>query len=263
MDKILNTISHSEMLLKCMRIAGKAVMEIYNDDSFWVESKADESPLTSADLLANKIIVEHLTPTGIPILSEESKKDAYSVRKDWTQCWIVDPIDGTKEFIKKNGQFTINVALAIDGKSILGVVYAPAIDKLYIGEAGKTAFQIDGFDSDSPTVVEIPKVDSNRPYTVVASKSHLSQETVDYIDELKKTHGEDLQLTSIGSSLKICLVASGEADIYPRFAPTSEWDTAAGHAVVKATGKNIYFSDSNQELVYNKEDVLNPWFIVK
>jgi 3'(2'), 5'-bisphosphate nucleotidase len=263
MDRILTSISHAEMLLKCVLEAGKAVMKIYNDDTFWIESKEDNSPLTSADILANDIILSYLIPTGIPILSEESKKDSFSVRKNWSKCWIVDPIDGTKEFIKKNGQFTINVALAIDGKSMLGIVYAPAIDKLYIGEAGKTAFQIDDFNSPNPKILEIPQTDNNRPYTVVASKSHLNQKTVDYINLLKKTHGEDLQLTSIGSSLKICLVASGDADIYPRFAPTCEWDTAAGHAIVKAAGKNIYFSDSNTELQYNKEDVLNPWFIVK
>lgn len=263
MDGILNNISHAKMLLDCMREAGRGVMKIYNDDSFWVESKADKSPLTSADLLANEIILKHLQATGIPILSEESKKAEYSTRKDWTKCWIVDPVDGTKEFIKKNGQFTINVALAINGKSEIGVVYAPAIDTLYIGENGKSAFQINNFDSDNPVIKQIPDKSVDRPYTVVASKSHLSQETINYIDGLKKEHGEDLTLTSIGSSLKICLVASGEADIYPRFAPTSEWDTAAGHAIVKAAGKNIYFSASNQELVYNKEDVLNPWFIVK
>lgn len=263
MDDILKKISHAKMLLDCMREAGRAVMKIYNDDSFWVESKQDNSPLTSADLLANKIILGYLEASGIPVLSEESKKAEYISRKHWDKCWIVDPIDGTKEFIKKNGQFTINVALAINGKSELGVVYAPAIDILYIGENGKAAFQINAFDSEKPEIKNIPDTSTDRPYTVVASKSHLSQETVDYINELKKEHGEDIKLTSIGSSLKICLVASGEADIYPRFAPTSEWDTAAGHAIVKATGKNIYFSGSNQELVYNKEDVLNPWFIVK
>lgn len=262
MEEIYASINHAELLIKCVEEAGKAIMKVYNDDSFWVESKDDKSPLTSADILANDIIVSYLTPTNIPILSEESKKAAYSERASWKQCWVVDPIDGTKEFIKKNGEFTVNIALVIDGKSELGIVYAPAIHQLYIAEVNKGAFLVTDYNLPQQNLARLPVRKEKDEFTVVASKSHLNEQTKEYIDQLEKEHGS-IQLTSIGSSLKICLVASGQADIYPRFAPTSEWDTAAGHAIAKAAGKNIYFSTSNEELTYNKEDLLNPHFVVK
>lgn len=262
MERVYTTISHAKMLIDCVTEAGNAIMKVYNDDSFWVESKEDKSPLTSADILANDIILSYLTPTNIPILSEESAHASYSERKNWKQCWVVDPIDGTKEFIKKNGEFTVNIALVVDGTCDLGIVYAPAIHQLYIGEVGKGAFLIDGFEQPDQSISNLPVPDKKEAYTIVASKSHMNQETKDCIADLEKEHG-NVQLTSIGSSLKICLVASGVADIYPRFAPTMEWDTAAGHAIAKAAGKNIYFSHSNEELKYNKADLLNPYFIVK
>jgi 3'(2'), 5'-bisphosphate nucleotidase len=262
MEKIYTAIPHAKMLIDCVSEAGKAIMNVYDNDAFWVETKEDKSPLTSADILANDIILSHLTPTSIPILSEESAHAPYSARQHWKQCWVVDPIDGTKEFIKKNGEFTINIALVINKKSELGIIYAPAMHKLFIGQNGHGAYQVDNFGKENQCISELPLPSSNQVFRVLASKSHMNTQTKAYITELKEQHA-NLEISSIGSSLKICLVASNSANIYPRFAPTMEWDTAAGHAIVKAAGKNIYFSTSNEELTYNKEDLLNPHFVVK
>ncbi len=249
--------------------AGKEILKIYNTD-FEVEYKKDESPLTIADKNANEIIMSFLKNTGIPVLSEEGRSISYEERKNWTSLWIVDPLDGTKEFVKRNDEFTVNIALIEKGVPVLGVVYVPVTDELYFGDLDSGAFKLLGaslvYTSPENWIKKANKLPlerrDNYKFTVVASRSHLNKETSDFIDELKKEH-DDVRIISRGSSLKICMIAEGNADVYPRFAPTSEWDTAAGHAVVKAMGGKVLQSENrNEELKYNKKDILNPWFIV-
>lgn len=233
--------------------AGDMIMEIYNKD-FEVDYKEDKSPLTEADLASNEIITKALEKFGLPIMSEEGKEIPFDERKDWEHYWCIDPIDGTKEFIKKNGEFTVNIALIHQNTPVLGVVYAPALGDLYYAKQGEGAFK---------NTQKLPLHTNEAPQEklkVVASKSHLSEETQTFIDNLNT---KEIEQVSKGSSLKLCMVAEGEADIYPRLAPTMEWDTAAAHAVVLEAGKNVYIHESENEMVYNKKELLNPWFIVK
>lgn len=251
--------------------AGKAIMGIYDnpDSDFNVELKADNSPLTIADKKSNEIITSALLPLGIPVLSEEGKSMPYEERKGWKDLWIVDPLDGTKEFIKRNGEFTVNIAYVKNGSPVLGVIYVPVLKVLYWGvagfEAGKicgidAGCDIDDFESLKSKGSLLPDMSHNN-FVVVASRSHMSDETVEFIDKLKSLHPE-IETVSKGSSLKICLVAEGSADVYPRFAPTMEWDTAAGHAIAKGAGFEMWKTDFSSPLEYNKENLLNPWFIV-
>ncbi len=259
-----------EITIKAALEAGREILRIYQTD-FEVEYKKDASPLTLADKQAHEIIISYLGQTNIPVLSEEGKDIPYSERKNWSRLWIVDPLDGTKEFIKKNGEFTVNIALVKNGKPVLGVVYAPVLDSLYYGEENLGAYKLkkastftdinDVFQKAS----SLPLNDAMKDYYgIVASRSHLSPETSSYIEEISKGK-KNVKIVSKGSSLKICMVAEGTADIYPRFAPTSEWDTAAGHAVVLASGGRMIQAEkpAEEEIVYNKENILNPWFIVK
>lgn len=253
--------------------AGEKILSIYNDPSsdFEIERKEDNSPLTIADRAAHQLIVSILYNTPFPILSEEGKKLDYAVRKDWDTLWIVDPLDGTKEFIKRNGEFTVNIALVKEGVPVMGVIYVPVKRELYFGHEGMGAYRCtDVMAIDSATTLQdmlqrsqrLPVERTHDGFVAVASRSHLTAETEAYIDELRKQHG-NVTLISSGSSLKICLVASGEADVYPRFAPTMEWDTAAGHAIARAAGMEIYQAGKDEPLLYNKENLLNPWFIVE
>ena len=253
--------------------AGKEIMRIYDDPSqdFGIERKADNSPLTLADKAAHNCIVRHLEPTGIPVLSEEGAHLPYEERKAWRRLWIVDPLDGTKEFIKKNGEFTVNIALVEDGNPILGVIFVPANDVLYAGVVGKGAWKTAPFPNPSPEVEGRTRCYESLPprgevggglFTIVASRSHLTPETEAFIEQMRKEH-EEVRLVSSGSSLKICLVAEGTADIYPRFAPTMEWDTAAGDAIARAAGREVVDAKTGKPLVYNKFDLHNPWFIVR
>ncbi len=243
-------------------------MEIYSDPAadFGIERKADNSPLTLADKAAHARIMSYLEATDIPVLSEEGAHLPYEERQQWQRLWIVDPLDGTKEFIKRNGEFTVNIALVEDGAPILGVIYVPVKRQLYYGMVGEGAWKQDGASFDSPAPPSVPPQSlplkaASRPFTVVASRSHLSSETEAFINTLRHAH-PDLQLISSGSSLKICLVAEGKADIYPRHAPTMEWDTAAGHAIAAAVGCSITDPATALPLHYNKPDLHNPWFIV-
>lgn len=242
--------------------AGDAILEIYKKD-FEVYTKNDESPLTEADKAANDIIIEGLTSLypDIPYISEEVKLTAYNERKDWEQCWLIDPLDGTKEFIKKNGEFTVNIALIKDGIPVLGVVHVPVQNKTYYAEQGKGAFLIEN--NDAPKKIENKAHYSElNDIVVVASRSHLSQEVLDFVDDLK-AEGKNVDFLSSGSSLKFCLVAEGKAHVYPRLAPTMEWDTGAAHAVCLEAGKNVLVYETKEPLKYNREDLLNPWFIVE
>jgi 3'(2'), 5'-bisphosphate nucleotidase len=255
------------LLIEASLKAGAEIMKVYARD-FEVETKDDSSPLTEADKNSHLAIMSYLEQTGIPILSEEGKRMDFSERKSWNQFWLVDPLDGTKEFVKKNGEFTVNIALVENGLPIYGIIYAPVLKKLYVGKVGTEAWIAEGVEVDSniDTILEkkisIPKTKPSQPYIVVASRSHFSPETQAFVDELKKTKGE-IDFTSMGSSLKICLVAEGVADIYPRLGPTMEWDTGAGHAIAKAAGKMVTDHTTGEEMRYNKENLLNNWFIVE
>ena len=233
-----------EIAIKASLAAGKRIMDIYEHEDFEVEAKDDDSPLTKADLASHDIIMKYLKETEIPVLSEEGKDLPYDERKDWKQLWIVDPIDGTKEFIKKNGEFTVNIALVENQKPVLGVIYVPAFRELYFAAQGIGSFKVSEIDDFSnfkeleEMATKLPLDHEKKHFTVVASKSHLSPETEQYIKDLEKEHGR-LESISKGSSLKLCMVAEGKADCYPRFAPTMEWDTAAGQAICKYAGKTV------------------------
>lgn len=248
--------------------AGKRIMEIYETDDFDVNLKSDASPLTKADIASHNIIEEHLLKTDIPILSEEGKDLSYEERKDWSRLWIVDPIDGTKEFINKNGEFTVNIALIENQRPILGVIYVPALEVLYYSTIEDGAFKMtniidfNSIETIYDRSIKIPLIDKKRPYTVVASRSHLSDETKKYIDSLESDHGQ-VECISKGSSLKLCMVAEGSADCYPRFAPTMEWDTAAGQAICNHAGFSVIDWETKQEMKYNRPELLNNWFLVK
>lgn len=251
--------------------AGERIWEVYNDPKadFQVERKADNSPLTIADKQAHTVISELLAQTPFPILSEEGKHLPYGERAAWETLWVVDPLDGTKEFIKRNGEFTVNIALVHLGVPVMGVIYVPVKRWLYFAAEGLGAFKVENvapadslvWEDFKERAVRLPQKEQRDEFVVVASRSHSTPETEAYIARMRQEHG-NVELRSSGSSLKICLVAEGKADVYPRFAPTMEWDTAAGHAIVRAAGGEILQVQSGEPLRYNKEDLLNPWFIV-
>ncbi|MBU2019903.1 MAG: 3'(2'),5'-bisphosphate nucleotidase CysQ [Bacteroidetes bacterium] len=246
--------------------AGDAILEIYGQDDFQIQNKEDESPLTAADLAANDIIEKILIPTGIPLMTEEGGKTPYAERKNWTKLWIIDPLDGTKEFIKRNGEFTVNIALIENEIPILGVVFTPVTKELYFSNKEIGAFKIT-LDADRSIATILSKAQalplpSNRDsFVVVASRSHLSPETEVFIEEQKAKY-DKVEMLSKGSSLKLCMVAEGSADCYPRFAPTMEWDTAAGQAICLYANCTVINWETKKALLYNKENLLNPWFLV-
>ena len=249
-----------DSVIKISNIAGQKILDIYNSSniSLDIEYKKDSSPLTIADKASNEIIVKGLKKlsSNIPILSEEEKNVEYKVRKYWDKFWLVDPLDGTKEFIKRNGEFTVNIALIENGAPIMGVVYAPVINKTWYGLIDHGSYVICK-DNDHK------KINLNKSNTritkVVSSRSHSNNPKLkEFLKNIKK-----YELVKMGSSIKMCLVADGTAHCYPRFGPTMEWDTGAAHCVVKYAGGNIYNIDTNKELKYNKENLLKPGFIVK
>lgn len=253
--------------------AGRVIMDIYTDpkQDFEVERKADNSPLTKADKAAHRVIMEHLATTPYPILSEEGKDIPYAERAGWKEFWLVDPLDGTKEFIKRNGEFTVNIALVRGGVPVMGVIYVPVLRELYFSADSIGAYKIvlaegDVLPSNMEDImkkaVRLPHGAEHEGIVVVASRSHQSEETTAFIESLREG-GRNVELVSSGSSRKICLVAEGCADVYPRFAPTMEWDTAAGHAIARGAGCDVFHTDGKTPLTYNKEDLHNPWFIVK
>jgi len=260
--------SYLETAILAALQAGERIMEIY-DSVIEVEYKNDKSPLTEADKQANDIINSYLTKTEFPIISEENKQTDYSTRKNWTTCWVVDPVDGTKEFIKRNGEFTVNIALVTNGRPELGVIYVPAAKILYVGNVNLNhahKAELEFHDTSMEDIKNLaqklePKSPDSNPVQVVGSRSHMSQETLDFVETLKQS-GKDVEVVSKGSSLKFCLVAEGNADVYPRFAPTMEWDTAAGQAICNAVGIDVISKETNETLLYNKENLLNPWFLV-
>jgi 3'(2'), 5'-bisphosphate nucleotidase len=241
-------------VISLAREAGKAILKVYGEVDPAVEYKRDNSPLTQADLVSHQIIVDGLVELSPewPILSEESREIAFSQRQKWGYFWLVDPLDGTKEFLKRNGEFTVNIALMEDGAPILGVVYAPAIDRLYYGARGAGSFKEEGGVL-SPIRTATADAGTIR---VVMSRSHGSGE-----ESLERfTGGAPCEFVSMGSSLKFCLVAEGVADIYPRTGPTMEWDTAAAQCVVEQAGGTVTDLDGNA-MIYNKPVLLNPGFV--
>ena len=260
--------------------AGRAILEVYETD-FVVEHKADDSPLTLADRRSHQILVDRLASTQLPILSEEGRDMPYDERKYWQTFWLLDPLDGTKEFVKRNGEFTVNIALIHDGRPVMGVIYVPVQDVLYFGATDSGAYklaqaagQIDRSAEASAHKEEqlqalcnasqhLPLAsDPTLPFTVVGSRSHSTPEVQQIVDDLRRQHGT-VDLMSAGSSLKICMVAEGRAQLYPRTGPTMEWDTAAGQAIAEAAGARLVVFDTEDPLRYNKENLRNPWFMVK
>ena len=245
--------------------AGEAIMEIYNSEDFEVELKSDDSPLTKADKAAHEIIVSCLVRSSLPILSEEGSNIPFAERKNWNRFWMVDPIDGTKEFIKRNGEFTVNIALIENQKPVLGVVYAPALKDLYFAEEGVGSFKMEDIisigDTHKAKRIDLSKSTYPEIFTLVVSKSHMNEQTQQYVDKKEKELGE-IATASFGSSLKICKVAEGSAHCYPRFGPTMEWDTAAAHAIAIFASNSVDEINTTLNLIYNKENLLNPYFIV-
>ncbi|TNI70281.1 3'(2'),5'-bisphosphate nucleotidase CysQ [Aeromonas media] len=237
------------------RAAGDAILAIYRQP-FAVEYKQDESPLTAADQGAHEVIVlalARLTP-DIPVLSEESDAETMQARLGWSRYWLVDPLDGTKEFVSRNGEFTVNIALIEESRPVWGLVYAPVLDRLWYGGKGMGAWRVaDG----KREAIQTRPHEAGQVWRVVGSRNHLSQETLDYLAPF----GE-IELVSMGSSLKFCLIAEGGAELYPRLAPTCEWDTAAAQAVLEGAGGSVTQLDGSA-LAYNKPDILNPWFVAR
>lgn len=258
--------------------AGREILAVYGTD-FTTEQKADKSPLTEADKRAHQAIAAALLPTGLPVLSEEGKEVDLEERQGWQRYWLVDPLDGTKEFIKRNGEFTVNIALMERDSQprgpmgsalpIAGVLYAPVKDQLFFAWQGGGAYRQNAATSKGGSAYEralsaerLPVPHALDAFTIVASRSHQSPETEAYIARMEQEHGK-VSLTSMGSALKICLVAVGAADAYPRYAPTMEWDTAAGHAIANEAGKRLIDITTNEPMRYNKASLVNNWFIVQ
>ena len=252
---MLNQINIQD-IVNIAKKAGKSIMQVYNED-FEVEYKDDNSPLTLADSMANDVIVKSLSEFAykFPILSEEGNEIPYDLRKNWDYFWLIDPLDGTKEFVRKNGEFTVNIALIHKDTPVLGVVYSPVLDTCYWAKKGEGAFK---------NGKKLPQKNSSchEAYKIIASRSHMSKETKAFIDDLKTD--KKIEVISIGSSLKICLVAEGEASIYPRLGPTMEWDTGEAHAIVNEAGKDLrtYKNGKYSKHRYNKKNLLNESFVV-
>lgn len=251
-----------EKIIDIAREAGKKIMEVYNGPDFELQFKEDNSPLTTADRASHDVIEKGLSTFGgenkYPLLSEEGSEVFYEERKCWDAYWLIDPLDGTKEFVKRNGEFTVNIALVKAGRPVFGVVFAPVLDICYYGGEGIGAWKVENGERKK---IETPEGIGDILY-VVASRSHMSDETRKYID-LYKTQYSSIETVSKGSSLKLCMVADGQAMLYPRLAPTMEWDTAAADAVCRAAGCHVIQYATEKPLQYNKENLLNPWFIVK
>ena len=254
MQKYLDLIPE---LLEIARNAGSAILEIYHSEAdFGVEAKSDNSPLTLADRAANDVICRGLEalPVQYPIISEENKLLPYEVRRHWTQCWLVDPLDGTKEFIKRNGDFTVNIALVENGEVVVGVVGIPAQDELYWAVKGQGAFLIKNQGEQPIEAAKFNQTDAG--LNIVCSRSHLTPETEAFIAKYDKPN-----LVSRGSALKFLLLAKGEAHVYPRIAPTMEWDTAAAQIVLEEAGGKVLVFETGEPLRYNRENLLNPSFV--
>lgn len=245
--------------IKAAIIAGKEIIRLY-EQPLDIRRKDDQSPVTQADLIANKIIIDELKQSEIPIISEESYSSQIEIPEFF---WLVDPLDGTKEFINQNGEFTVNIALINNEKPTLGVVYAPAKELLYFASPETLSMKIKVRNHTilQDTLEVLPICKSNHPSVrIVASRSHLNNETKAFIKALQETH-KQTEIVYAGSSLKLCLIAEGSADIYPRFGKTMEWDTAAGHALLLYTNADMYHAQTLEPIRYGKKDLINPDFV--
>lgn len=250
--------------------AGLEIMKIYESDDFNITNKNDQSPLTKADTAANIIILKELELAKLPYITEEIKASSYEYRKDWRQCWIIDPLDGTKEFIKRNGEFTVNIALIENNKPVLGVIYVPVSGDIYFGNVEHKTYvksnNTSAFESYEEFVsshIPVDREEISTSIKVVGSKSHMNYDTKVFIDKLISDNpNKQVEVVSKGSSLKFCMIADGEADIYPRFAPTMEWDTAAGQAICEAAGYVVIDQKTQKCMKYNREELLNSYFLV-
>lgn len=247
--------------------ASAAILRVYRDNAPEVTWKADNSPLTRADHDAHEAILTVLRATPYPVLSEEGKNVPFAERQAWPILWIVDPLDGTKEFIKRNDEFTVNIALVRDGCPVLGVIMVPVSGMLYFGTLDMGAFRTKALGPDTldellATAERLPRNVPRDKYVIMGSRSHGSPELAAFVEAERSRCGR-VTLVPAGSSLKICRVAEGTADVYPRLGPTMEWDTAAGHAIAVAAGKKLTDWKTGRELRYNKKDLRNPWFIVR
>lgn len=252
-------------------LAGEEILNIYRSQELDLVVKDDKSPLTAADLAAHKAIVTHLGASELPMMSEEQENASFKVREAWTKYWLIDPLDGTKEFINRNGEFTVNIALIECSLPTLGVVYAPALGELFYADLEIGSFRVNdcSISSANRSVQNIfekahklsPQPESKDRCRVIGSRSHSSKEFQEYVEQLKIQY-LSTEIFSAGSSLKFCRLAEGSADVYPRLGRTMEWDTAAGHIVAKAAGRKVLDFHAKTELRYNKEDLANPWFVV-
>ncbi len=283
----MDNIQYTQLILTALlaaKRAGKAILEVYNSD-FAVERKDDNSPLTLADKRSHEIIMDDLRKTvaiknskhthnnlTLPILSEEGRDIPYDERKGWEYFWLVDPLDGTKEFIKRNGEFTVNIALIHKNNPVLGVIYVPVKDTFYFAAIDIGAYKLTNSKIvtgklsmkellDKSQRLPISINDKKASLTIIGSRSHATKEFSEFIEHIKEKHGE-VELVSAGSSLKFCLVAEGIADVYPRFGPTMEWDTAAGQAIVEQVEGRVIDIQTKEPLRYNKRNLLNPFFII-
>lgn len=253
--------------------AGDAIMDVLHSDDLNTEMKEDHTPVTRADRDANRIIVDGLKSFGWPIISEEEFIPDYSVRKNWQKLWIVDPLDGTKEFINHSNDFTVNIALIENNRAIMGVVYVPQMHQFYFGGKGIGAFRLNlpegqtlpvDWNSLAEQSELLPLKYEHKKYVVVGSRSNMNTETKSYICAVMSEQGQDnVDLIIRGSSLKFCIMAEGKADLYPRFSHIHEWDIAAGHAVAEAAGCKITESDGVSPVLYNKKDLFTPYFLVR
>lgn len=245
-----------ELSIKLSREAGRAIMDIYNEGDISFSSKSDNSPLTLADIASNRVLMDGLSRTALPVLSEENKEVPYEVRKDWKEFWLIDPLDGTKEFIKRNGEFTVNIALIKDNRPVLGVIYVPAKDILYYGIKGEGSWKVEN--DKKKRLICSNTIDKG--LRIIGSRSHFSKDTEDFLKRLSR-YFRGMSFVQAGSSLKFCLLAEGVADIYPRFGPTMEWDTGAGQLILEESGGKVLDAHSLKPLMYNKRDLTNPYFI--
>ncbi len=259
---MLDTID-IQKIISIAREAGKAILEVYNQP-FDVEKKDDHSPITLADKRSNDIItgeLKRLYPEA-PLLSEESKQIPFEERKDWKYFWMIDPLDGTKEFISKNGEFTVNIALIHDGEPVLGVVYIPVASTTYYASKNSGSHKIFPDGRIAKLSAKYLHYATRRNVVVIGSRSHQTPEVQEFVEQLKQK-GKAVDFISAGSSLKFCLIAEGAADVYPRFGPTMEWDTAAAHVIATEAGRKVLNAKTQQPLAYNKENLLNEWFVVE
>lgn len=249
--------------------SGEEILNVYKTD-FTVETKSDNTPVTLADRVASKLIIQTLSSSNIPSISEEEDLPDYGIRKNWDLVWIIDPLDGTKEFVKKNGEFTVNIALIKNNSPVIGVIFAPVFNKLYFAAQNIGSFTLDtSADIEALDIKELLKQSQKLPiqklpknYTLVASRSHLSHEISLRLNQLKTLYGT-VDMINAGSSIKQCWVAEGRAHEYSRLGTTMEWDTAAGQCILEQSGNKLNTLDSDVPLRYNKENPENPFFIAK